>query len=168
MKGSITGSCGHEFKDDEKGNELTIKDYDHEEKCLCYVYVCDKCVVGYEQDNVVLHNTKEQNDYLYGEGTVENIIEVMKDRGYSVSSYTASHSIYFFGKAVGEISINATVNIKEKDSTVELTYHDGLKMLMYIATGHFAFDHEKFERHEKILLHYANICNLNNPFNIGL
>lgn len=174
MKGSITGSCGHEFKDDEKGNELTIKENDREgNKCIAYVYVCDECASEYEQVNIVLHNTKEENDYVYGEGTVEYIIKTMKDRGYSVSSHAASHFFYSFVKHIPNVEdpeciiLHASVNVQFVDSTVELSFC-GLKMGMTIDTGRIAFDHHDFERHEKILLHYANICNNNNPFDIGL
>ncbi len=171
--GEVIGTCGHELFD-VTGNVLTIKEYDREgNKCLVYVTVCDACAKEYEQGNIVLHNTKEQNDYLYGEGTVEYIIEIMKDRGYTISSHTANHSCYHFAKHIPEVGdpeciiLHATVNVQPVDTNVELSFC-GLKLGMTINTGRIAFDHYNFERYEKILLHYVQICNNNNPFDIGL
>jgi len=171
--GEVIGTCGHALFDI-TGNALTIKEHDSEgAKCLCYVNVCDECAAEYEQGNIVLHNTKEENDYVYGEGTVEYIIKTMKDRGYTISSYTANHSFYSFAKHVPDVGdpectiLHASVNVQPVDATVELSFCE-LKMCMTIDTPRIAFDHPKFERYEKILLHYAHICDNNNPFDIGL
>ena len=171
--GEVIGTCGHELFDI-TGNALTIKENDREgNKCIAYVNVCDACAKEYEQGDIVLHNTKEQNDYLYGEGTVEYIIQIMKDRGYSVYSYAVNHSWYYFAKHIPDVSdpeciiLHAEVDVQPVDATVELIFR-GLKMNMTIGTGRIVFDHPQFERYEKILLHYVQICDNNNPFDIGL
>lgn len=161
--GKVIGTCGHEFKDI-KGNVLIIKEYNREGlRCICSVNVCDGCAVEYEYSNIVIHTQKEESDYLYG----ENIIETMQDRGYFVSPKTEAHSCYLFSRVVNGILINAVVNIKEKDSTIELSYSE-LKMHTSIVMDIIAFDHPQFERFEKILLHYAKLCVNNNPFDLGL
>ena len=64
----ITGTCGHELKDD--GNALAVKEFYNSygekriEKCICYVRVCDECAKEYEKSGIVIHNEQEEREWL--------------------------------------------------------------------------------------------------------
>ncbi len=60
----ITGSCGHEFTQDEgMGNHIAVGDYDRDmSKMIRYMTVCDKCAQEYA--DIILHTKQEEDDWM--------------------------------------------------------------------------------------------------------
>ena len=63
----IIGSCGHEFThidNDGMGYNVVVKDYCFEGGCVSYKCVCKSCKEMYKNNNTLINNKKEMEEYL--------------------------------------------------------------------------------------------------------
>jgi len=65
----IIGTCGHEITLLNVKQGLLIKEYTRKaERCIASIAVCPECQERYEAEGVILHNKREEEEWLTGIG----------------------------------------------------------------------------------------------------
>ena len=64
--GELWGTCGHRITGKElEHNGISIKEYDETgRQVVCSMVVCDKCLKWWKKRKLILHNQKEEEDWL--------------------------------------------------------------------------------------------------------
>lgn len=62
---TIIASCGHEVRDIDDLFDLQLKEYHRDNTpCITYGVYCESCAIQKEEDGCVIHNKKEECDWL--------------------------------------------------------------------------------------------------------
>lgn len=73
---SITGSCGCIFTDADgengMGNFVCYRAHDNGDRVVVFATVCNKCKQNYIDENLILHNQEEQNNWLAKGSFIKN------------------------------------------------------------------------------------------------
>lgn len=63
--GTIFGTCGHVLTDKEfLNNAIAVKEYDGGGRVICCMVVCNKCLKWWRKKKLILHNEKEEGEWL--------------------------------------------------------------------------------------------------------
>jgi hypothetical protein len=89
--------------------------------------------------------------------TKEQAIEVMKQRGYVMTSEAGNASWIGFSKDMNGIWMSANVYLEKE--MIDIQCGAGtLKMMCQLSVGKFAFDHPRFDEFEKWGYFYGKVC----------